>query len=74
MKLSLKKCGIVACIAGALILAWVNLRPLERVAVHQDDQLTYILVRNFLLLRSDSLSCRFLSRLLLNDNRTSSYN
>jgi len=47
MKFSLKKCGIVVCIAGALILAWINLRPVEVVAVHQDDQLTYILVRNF---------------------------
>ena len=47
MKFSLKKCGIVACIVGALLLAWINLRPVEVVAVHQDDQLTYILVRNF---------------------------
>jgi len=47
MKFSLKKCGIVACLGGALILAWINLRPVELVAVHQDDQLTYILVRNF---------------------------
>lgn len=47
MKFSLKKCGIVACLTGALILAWINLRPVELVAVHQDDQLTYILVRNF---------------------------
>ena len=47
MKFSLKKCGIAACLAVALILAWINLRPVEVVAVHQDDQLTYILVRNF---------------------------
>ena len=46
MKFSLKKCGIAACLAVALILAWINLRPVEVVAVHQDDQLTYILVRD----------------------------
>ena len=47
MKLSLKKCGIVACIAGALLLAWITLRPVEVVAVHQDDEFAYILVYNF---------------------------
>ncbi|WP_312467698.1 DUF943 family protein [Pseudescherichia sp.] len=47
MKFSLKKCGIVACIAGALLLAWINLRPVELVAVHQDDEFAYILVHNF---------------------------
>ncbi len=47
MKLSLKKCGIAACIAGALILAWINLRPVQLVAVHQHDEFAYILVRNF---------------------------
>jgi len=47
MKLSFKKLGIAACLTGVLILAWINLRPVELVAVHQDDQLTYILVRNF---------------------------
>lgn len=47
MKFSLKKCGIVACIAGALLLAWINLRPVELVAVHQHNEFAYILVRNF---------------------------
>ncbi|MCR4459780.1 MULTISPECIES: DUF943 family protein [unclassified Pseudescherichia] len=47
MKFSFKKCGIVACIAGVLLLAWINLRPVELVAVHQHDEFAYILVRNF---------------------------
>ncbi|MDF2779516.1 MAG: rane protein [Enterobacteriaceae bacterium] len=47
MKFSLKKCGIIACIAGALLLAWINLRPVELVAVHQHNEFAYILVRNF---------------------------
>ncbi len=47
MKFSLKKCGIAACIAGALLLAWINLRPVELVAVHQHNEFAYILVRNF---------------------------
>ena len=47
MNFSLKKCGIAACIMAVILLAWINLRPVELVAVHQDDQLTYILVRNF---------------------------
>ncbi len=47
MKLSLKKCGIVACIAGVLLLAWLNLRPVEVVTVHQDNNFADILVHNF---------------------------
>ncbi|WP_312632710.1 DUF943 family protein [Pseudescherichia sp.] len=47
MKLSLKKCGIVACIMAVLLLAWINLRPVELVAVHQDDEFAYIMVHNF---------------------------
>lgn len=47
MKFSLKKCGIAACLTGALVLAWINLRPVEMVAVHQDDNFTDILVHNF---------------------------
>lgn len=47
MKISFKTCGIVTCITGALILAWINLRPVELVAVHQDDEFAYILVHNF---------------------------
>ena len=47
MKFSLKKCGIVACIAGALLVAWINLRPVEVVAVHQDDNFADLLVHNF---------------------------
>ncbi|WP_144817607.1 MULTISPECIES: DUF943 family protein [Enterobacteriaceae] len=47
MKLSFKTCGIAACIAGALILAWINFRPVELVAVHQHDEFAYILVHNF---------------------------
>lgn len=56
MKLSFKKCGIVACIAGALLLAWINLHPVEVVAVHQDDQFTYILVRNFPLTKKGKIA------------------
>jgi len=47
MKFSLKKCGIAACIIAVILLAWINLRPVEVVAVHQDDEFAYILVRNF---------------------------
>ncbi len=47
MKLSLKKCGIVACIMAVLLLAWINLRPVQLVAVHQHNEFAYILVRNF---------------------------
>ena len=47
MKFSLKKCGIAACLAVALILAWINLRQVEVVAVHQHNEFAYILVRNF---------------------------
>ncbi|WP_172462252.1 DUF943 family protein [Pseudescherichia vulneris] len=47
MKLSFKKFGIVACIAGVLLLAWITLRPVEVVAVHQHNEFAYILVRNF---------------------------
>ncbi|WP_312177649.1 DUF943 family protein [Pseudescherichia sp.] len=47
MKFSLKKCGIVACIAGALLLTWINLRSVELVAVHQHNEFTYVLVHNF---------------------------
>jgi len=47
MNLTFKKCGIVACIMAVLLLAWINLRPVELVAVHQDDEFAYILVHNF---------------------------
>jgi len=47
MKFSLKKCGIAACIIAVILLAWINLRPVKVVAVHQDDEFAYILVRNF---------------------------
>ncbi|WP_314421199.1 DUF943 family protein [Pseudescherichia vulneris] len=47
MKFSLKKCGIAACIMAVILLAWISLRPVEVVAVHQDDEFAYILVRNF---------------------------
>ncbi|WP_312467696.1 DUF943 family protein [Pseudescherichia sp.] len=47
MNLTFKKCGIVACIAGVLLLAWFNLRPVEVVTVHQDNNFADILVHNF---------------------------
>lgn len=47
MKFSHKKCGIVACIAGVLLLAWLNIRPVEVVTVHQDNNFADILVHNF---------------------------
>lgn len=47
MKLSFKNCGIAVFIAGALWLAWLNLRPVEVVAVHQDNNFADILVHNF---------------------------
>ena len=47
MKFSLKKCGIAACIMTVILLAWINLRPVEVVAVHQHNEFAYILVRNF---------------------------
>lgn len=47
MKRSFKKWAIAACVTGALILAWLNLRPVEVVAVHQDDEFADILVHHF---------------------------
>ena len=47
MKRSFKKWAIAACVTGVLILAWLNLRPVEVVAVHQDDNFSDILVHNF---------------------------
>ncbi len=47
MNLTSKKCGIVACIAGVLLLAWLNLRSVELAAVHQHNEFTYVLVHNF---------------------------
>ncbi|WP_238083026.1 MULTISPECIES: DUF943 family protein [Pseudescherichia] len=47
MKTFSKTFGIVACIAGALFLAWITLRPVKLVAVHQDDNFVDILVHNF---------------------------
>lgn len=38
---------ILAMVVGALYFLWVFLRPVEIVAVHQDGNYSYVLVKNF---------------------------